>query len=80
MRERILIQEKVMLWREYDVYVPDGMTKEEFVAHLKKTDPVANNYENDGIFTIDDTDTPLEVEYYDENGNQIDSYKYEGVE
>jgi len=80
MSEYITLQEKVILWREYDVNVPDGMTKEEFVAHLKKTDPVANNYENDGISTIDDTDTPLEVEYYDEDFNLIGRYKYESIE
>ena len=67
MSKQILVQEKVEIWREFHLNVPNGMSKKEFVEHLKKTDPAANHYENEGLEYLNDSETSLEVEYYDKN-------------
>ncbi len=77
MEKRILIQERVDIWREFYLTVPEGMTEEEFVKKLKETDPAANNYENNGIEYIDGADTTIEVEYRTEDYILIDSHKIE---
>ena len=79
MKEQIVIQEKIQVWREFMVEVPDGMSKEEFVEHLKQTDPFANGYENDGFEYID-TETCLEAEYRSYDYELLGSYNIEEVE
>lgn len=79
-KECILIQERLSVWREYHVDVPDGMSKEEFVEHLKQNDPFADGYENDGFEYITDTETYLEAEYRTDDYDLLGSHKEEGVE
>ena len=64
MEETIMIEAKVTVWQQYMVKVPEGMSKEEFVKHLKETDPAANGYENEGIEYLDNTEETLIVEYF----------------
>jgi hypothetical protein len=77
MSKQILVQEKVEIWREFHLNVPNGMSKKEFVKHLKKTDPAANQYENEGLEYLNDTETSLEVEYYDKNYTILGKYVFD---
>ncbi len=73
MKERIKIMAKTISWQEYYVAVPDGKTKEEFINELKENDPPANHYENDGIEVLFETEEVIQVEYYNEDNELIDS-------
>ncbi len=68
----IKIHARVLVYQEYFVDVPEGMTKEEFIKHLKETDPAALNYENDGIEYISDTEQVVEVDYFDNDEEFFD--------
>lgn len=74
MKEQIRIMTQVIIWQEYYVDVPEGMTKEEYVKELIENDPSANHCENDGIDFLFDTEEVLKVEYYDED-KLINSYR-----
>jgi hypothetical protein len=76
MNKKIIIQEKLTIWREFSVDVPNGMDEKEFIEQLKKTDPTANHYENNGVEYMDDTDEPIEVEYRKDDYTLINTHKF----
>lgn len=76
MKEYIIIQTNIDTWQEYNVEVPDGMSKEEFVQHLMENDPDAGGFENTGIEYITDTEEPIAVEYHDMEMNLLGEHQY----